>query len=116
MALTLVAVIVVGLPAAILMARFRPARADVVTLVAGPGGWDPPILSVIAGRPFQLQATSWDHIHGLTLASFGISAELAPGVVRRFELTPQEPGAFPFFSHIPCGHDRMQGWLVVTPR
>lgn len=112
-ALGLVVAVVGGLPAAILLPRFLSAPVDEVTIVAGPRGWDPPIIKTTVGRPLRLRAVSWDHTHGLALDAFGIRIELPAGDVQVFELTPHERGVFPFRSHIPCNHDQMQGWLLV---
>lgn len=112
-ALALVAMVVGGLPAAILLARFLSAPVDEVTIVAGPRGWDPPIIAATVGRPLRLRVVSWDHTHGLAVDAFGIRAELPAGALQVFELTPRERGVFPFHSHIPCNHGRMQGWLLV---
>lgn len=105
--------VVAGLPVAILLQRFLTTPFNEVAVVAGPRGWDPPVIRAPAGRPLRLRVVSWDHTHGLALDSFGIRAELSPGAEKVFDLTPRKPGAFPFYSHIPCSHSSMQGWLIV---
>jgi plastocyanin/mono/diheme cytochrome c family protein len=123
-ALAATALIVVGLPAAVLGYQFglRPALAGVRTLdivAAAPeaGGFMPDTFRVTAGETVRLRFSAPDVTHGLAIGpglnlDFG---QIDPGEVKEVDVTFDRPGRYTLYCNTWCSpnHWRMRATIEV---
>ena len=123
-ALAIVLIIIIGLPAAALGYQFglRPALArgvqevEIVGRLPQDGGWSAETVRVEVGKPVRLRVTSVDVVHGFAIGKLGIDAGwIYPGQPKVVEFTPQRAGRYTFYCTTWCsdGHWRMRGTLEV---
>ncbi len=123
-ALLIVLLIVIGLPAATLGYQFglRPRLASdvqeiqIVGRIPEQGGWSVDLIQVQVGKPVRLILTSDDVVHGFAIGKLGVDAGwVYPGQPKVIEFTPQRPGRYTFYCTTWCadGHWRMRGTLEV---
>ena len=123
-AIVVLILILVGLPAAILGYQFvlRPRLADVRTidiLAAAPetGGFQPDSIRVAAGETVRLRFSVPDVAHGIAIGP-GLNLDLGqvdPGEVREVEVTFDQPGRYVYYCNTWCSpsHWRMRGVIEV---
>jgi mono/diheme cytochrome c family protein/plastocyanin len=123
LALGIVLVLLVVLPALLLAAQAWRTRAagvrvvDVVARVPEDGGFSPDSVVLRAGETVRLRLTSPDVVHGLTIPGLGVVVdEIYPGVVTEIDITAKTPGRYAFACTRWCGADhwRMRGAVEVT--
>lgn len=124
-ALFVVAVVVVGIPAALFAyqaSRWLPS-ADGVRVVAmvarapEQGGFSPDRLSLRVGETVRLRISSPDVVHGFAIPGLGVDVtEILPGKVVEVDVTPAAPGRYAFACTRWCSvdHWRMRGVIEVT--
>jgi mono/diheme cytochrome c family protein/plastocyanin len=114
---------VVGLPAAVFIARWTTgsALADRAIEVHGRmpevGGWTPSNLKATVGEPLHLRLTSDDVMHGFAVGKLDQrSVDVEPGKVTEMTITFSRPGKYVFYCTRWCGpnHWRMRGTIEVT--
>jgi cytochrome c oxidase subunit 2 len=93
----------------------QPAR--VVDMEARRFRFTPDEISIKAGEHVVLAVHSLDFIHGLSLPSLGLRADLLPGQVTRITLPLLPAGKVDFLCDNFCGdeHETMHGQLLITP-
>lgn len=126
LALLIIVLIVVGLPAAALAARaglFAPQPAPnerVIELAAAAperGGWQPETVRVAAGERVHFRISGADVMHGFAIGQTDAPpVTVEPGKVTEFVFTPPGPGRYTFYCTVWCSpnHWRMRGTLEVT--
>jgi plastocyanin/mono/diheme cytochrome c family protein len=124
LAIIVLLLILVGLPAAVLGYQFllRPALADVRTIdivAAAPevGGFQPDSIRVPAGETVRLSFSVPDVTHGIAIGP-GLDLDLGhvdPGEVREVEVTFDQPGRYTYYCNTWCSpnHWRMRGTIEV---
>jgi len=123
-ALAIVLLIAVGLPAIILGYQFglRPLlsadvqEVEIVGRLPERGGWSVETVRVQVGKPVRLVLTSDDVVHGFAIGKLGVDAGwVYPGQPKVVEFTPQRAGRYTFYCTTWCadGHWRMRGTLEV---
>lgn len=125
-ALIIVLLILIGLPAMALLARaglFSPQPAPgerVIELTAAApesGGWQPETVRMTAGEQVRFRIRGADVTHGFAIGHTDIpSVTIEPGKVTEFVFTPPQPGRYTFYCTVWCSpnHWRMRGTLEVT--
>ncbi|MFQ5578208.1 MAG: hypothetical protein ACE5G8_14590 [Anaerolineae bacterium] len=124
LALIALALIVAGLPLAVLGYQFalRPALAgvrtvDIVAAAPERGGFQPDTLRFAAGEPVRLRVSASDVTHGLALGpGLGLDfGQLDPGQVKEVELTFDRPGRYTLYCNTWCSpnHWRMRATIEV---
>jgi len=87
-----------------------------VTVVAKEFAYTPPTLTVVAGRPVQLELQNQGVIeHDFVIDAFKVKVGLVrPGKKATVTFVPKAKGSFPFYCSVP-GHKEagMKGTLVV---
>lgn len=107
------------------MALAAAAGPREIPIVLGEYRFTPSQLELVAGETVRLQITNADRLtpHNLSLSGGGLEldVDVAAGQTLEVEITPQEPGNYPFFcanklpfmkSHRERG---MEGALLVRP-
>jgi mono/diheme cytochrome c family protein/plastocyanin len=124
LALIVLLLIVVALPAAILSYQFglRPAWAgvrtiDIVAAAPETGGFSPDPIRVAAGEKLRLRFSVPDVTHGLAIGP-GLGLDLGqvdPGEVKEVELTFEEAGRYTLYCNTWCSpnHWRMRSTIEV---
>lgn len=86
------------------------------TMTAKNWNFEPSKITVKKGDTVRLHIKSVDVDHGFTLAAFGVSTTLKPGVTETVEFTADKVGNHSFFCSVFCGggHKEMRGTLTVT--
>jgi mono/diheme cytochrome c family protein/uncharacterized cupredoxin-like copper-binding protein len=114
--------ILVGMPLAILIARWQQqagAAGQTVEIhgrMAEEGGWTPTDLTARAGEPLHLRLTSGDVMHGFAVGQMDQAPlDVEPGKVTETTLTFDQPGKYVFYCTRWCGanHWRMRGTIEV---
>ncbi len=123
LALTILALILVGLPLGVFgyQYRLRPAASGVRTidiLVATPedGGFQPDSIEVQKGEKVLLRFSVPDVTHGVAIAGLGVdTGQIDPGQVKEVEVTFDQPGTVTFYCNTWCSpnHWRMRGTITV---
>lgn len=140
--LAMVALTVLGLPAAIFWYDGRLARAEpgrVINVIARndqmdgrPGYWlvqrgagwayadagAPAVIQAKQGELVTLRITAADSIHEFALPAYGIKEKVTPGHLTTVHFRVAQAGEFPFLCTAYCGigHWQMGGKLVVEPQ
>jgi cytochrome c oxidase subunit II len=75
----------------------------------------PNTIVVKAGEKVQLDMTSLDDAHGISLPAFKISQDILPGKTSTVTFTAGAVGSYPFHCSVFCGfgHLDMKGEIVV---
>jgi len=87
--------------------------------MADTGGWNSDVLQAEVGRPFHLNLTSDDVVHGFAIGQMDMQAvDVEPGKVTELTLTFDKPGTYTFYCTRWCGvnHWRMRGTIEVSGR
>ncbi|KGF73886.1 hypothetical protein DO97_05875 [Neosynechococcus sphagnicola sy1] len=88
-------------------------QSDIQTVtITVDGGYQPDYVVVKVGQPLRLQFRRQDAnscLEEIQLPDFGISAHLPMNVTTSIELTPQQPGEYPFT----CGMGMYRGTISV---
>ncbi len=109
--------VVLGLPLAVLLARWVRPATELHARIAEAGGWTPADLTVPVGQPLRLRLTSDDVTHGFAIGQSDLPAlDVEPGKVIETTLTFDRPGKYVFYCTRWCGlgHWRMRGAIEVT--
>jgi plastocyanin/mono/diheme cytochrome c family protein len=118
------ALILIGLPAAVLGYQFflRPALAkartiDIVAAAPEAGGFQPENIRVAAGETVRLRFFVPDVTHGIAIGP-GLDIDLGhidPGQVKEIEVTFDEPGRYTLYCNTWCSpnHWRMRSIIEV---
>jgi mono/diheme cytochrome c family protein/plastocyanin len=126
LALIIVLLILVGLPAVTLAARAgllaAPPAANerVIELMAAApesGSWQPETVRVAAGERVRFRIHGADVMHGFAIGQTDVPSDtVEPGKVAEFVFTPPRPGRYTFYCTVWCSpnHWRMRGTLEVT--
>jgi cytochrome c oxidase subunit 2 len=121
LAIGLVLLIIVGLPAATLgyehVVRNRPDHE--FTLVGRNSTWSPKTIHVTQGDVVHLRLTSDDVAHGFLLEGYDVTVDVVyPGKFTYVDFVADKAGTFGFTCTRVCGegHHQMWGELVVEPR
>ncbi len=123
-AVAAIALIVLGLPLAVLGYEhlLRPVLAETRVIdirAAAPeaGGFQPDSIQVAAGEPVTLRFHSTDVVHGVALGpGLGIDlGDIDPGQVKEVTVIFDEPGVYTFYCNTWCSDDhwRMRGVIEV---
>jgi cytochrome c oxidase subunit 2 len=121
LALVIVLLILIGVPAAVLSYRARGGPDDgilVVARTAERGGFQPSRIVVRQGQRVRLRILAEDVTHGFQLLHFGIDAgAIKTGTITTVEFTADRVGDFPFYCSVRCSplHMALMGTLVVEP-
>lgn len=122
--LTVLALILVVLPATILGYQFVLRRAlsdvrtiDIVAAAPEAGGFQPEAIQVAAGETVRLRFSVPDVTHGIAIGP-GLGLDLGhvnPGEVKEIEVTFDRPGRYTFYCNSWCSpnHWRMRGTIEV---
>ena len=124
LALAVVLLIVVGLPAAVLGYQrvYRPWTErdvkvfDLTARAPEGGGWQPEHITVNQGDRVRLRLHGVDVVHGFAIGRLGIAPVVVePGEVKTVEFVAERAGRFTFYCDIWCSpyHYRMRGDLEV---
>jgi len=118
MAIIIVAVIVLGTPAAVFgyQSFLRSQTPNEYTIVGRDGAWDPSSIHVKQGEKVTLRLTSDDVAHGLSIPDLNIDVqEIYPGKWVEVQFTADKPGIYAFFCTVLCSpqHGVMQGQIIV---
>jgi cytochrome c oxidase subunit 2 len=115
-AITMAAVGLIGLGAALVPRTTRSAQEQVIRVTAKKFEYSPDKITVRKDVPVVLEITSLDRDHGFKLRAFGVRADVKPGAPTRVRIVPHKTGRFPFECDVFCGsgHDDMSGELVVV--
>jgi len=114
--------LVVGLPLAVLLLRFKrdfSSNGKTVEIHASmpeQGGWSLDSLSINAGQPLRLRLVSDDVLHSFKIGQSDKPAiDLLPGKTVEASLTFEQPGKYTFYCTRWCGpnHWRMRGTIEV---
>ncbi len=123
-ALIVLGLIVVGLPAAALGYQYglRPATSstrviDIDLRVPADGGFSPGAITVKTGEPVTLRFAAQDVTHGVAIGP-GLDVDLGhvdPGKVKDITLTFEQPGTYTYYCNAWCSPDhwRMRGTIQV---
>jgi len=124
LALSVLSLILVGLPVAALLYQFvlRPALADVRTIdvtarIPEAGGFAPEAIRVAAGETVRLRFSVPDVTHGIAIGP-GLGIDLGhvdPGRVKEVRTTFARPGRYTIYCNTWCSpnHWRMRATIVV---
>lgn len=124
LALLVVLVVVVGIPAALFgyqALRQRPTAGGVriINIAARApeqGGFSPDRIVLQVGETVKLRISAPDVLHGISIPGLGVNVdEILPGKVVEIEVTPQHPGRYAFACIRWCSvdHWRMRGVIEV---
>lgn len=121
LALGLVMLVIVGLPAAIVgyQRYIGGDSGDGFTLVADESAWTPEKLRVRQGELVRLRLTSNDVVHGFLLEDYDVAVDAVyPGESTFVEFVADKAGRFGFVCTRVCGegHHQMWGELIVEAR
>ena len=105
-----------AVPIAAALSRGARSEERVVRIASRKFAFEPDEVTLKAGEPVVLELTTDDVHMGFKAVDLGVRADILPGQVTRLRLTPQKPGAFPFFCDVFCGddHELMSGMLRVV--
>ncbi|OGO73104.1 MAG: hypothetical protein A2Z49_07230 [Chloroflexi bacterium RBG_19FT_COMBO_56_12] len=115
--------LLLGLPLAILIARwFPPGSAAGQTIemharMAESGGWTPSDLTAEVREPLHFRLTSDDVVHGFAIGQSDWPAvDVNPGEVTEATIAFEKPGKYVFYCTRWCGpgHWRMRGVIEVS--
>jgi plastocyanin/mono/diheme cytochrome c family protein len=127
LAITLVLLMLIGLPVASLGYQhwLRPAMAstriiDISAAAPEAGGFQPDSIQVEAGETVTLRFSALDVAHGIAIGP-GLDVDLGyvdPGQVKEVTLTFDRPGTYTFYCNSWCSpnHWRMRGVIQVHDR
>lgn len=123
LALTILVLILVGLPLAIFGYQYglRPALSEMRTIditAAAPeaGGFQPDSIEVQKGEKVLLRFSVPDVTHGVAIAGLGVDVgQIDPGQVKEVEVVFDKPGIVTFYCNTWCSpnHWRMRGTITV---
>lgn len=124
LALSVVLLIVAGLPAAVFGYQrfYRPWAErgikvfDLVARIPEGGGWQPEQITVNQGDRVRLRIHSMDVVHGFAIGRLDIEPVVVrPGEVETVEFVAERAGRFTFYCNAWCSpyHYRMRGDLLV---
>ncbi|MBS1990412.1 MAG: cupredoxin domain-containing protein [Cyanobacteria bacterium SZAS LIN-3] len=91
-------------------------KAQVIKVVAKKFEFSPKKITLKRGQPVVIQLTSEDRLHGFSIPSMDVRADVSPGKVAEVKVTPQKTGEYEFYCDVFCGfgHEDMSGKIVVT--
>ncbi len=118
-ALLLVVLVVVGVPAGVIAYDNISRPTDVIELVGRrplDGNWSQREIHVRVGARVRLRLTSEDVTHGFLVPDFNVNAGLiSPGKFKTVEFVADRPGTFKFYCNNLCSHEHgaMIGYLIV---
>ena len=122
LALAIVLLVVVGIPAAVLsyQALGRGGRDDILVVIRTTerGGFSPSRIVVRQGQRVRLRLLAEDVTHGFQLLHLGVDAgAIKTGTIKTVEFTADRTGEFPFYCSVRCSrlHMALMGTLVVEP-
>ena len=117
MARILLVSLIVGMIAAIVVARRTAQAVEIHAVMPEKGGWLPGNLTAEVNVPLDLRLTSDDVMHGFAVGQQPWPAvDVKPGQVTEISLTFDEPGTYTYYCTRWCGpnHWRMRGTIEVT--
>jgi len=87
-----------------------------VTMVSRMWSFDPPEMSVPAGRPVTFRLTSPDVLHGFEIVGTNVNAMVVPGYVSQVTTIFPRAGEYLIVCHEYCGvgHHMMAAKITVT--
>lgn len=102
-----------------LVLTMRPLRADtarVIEIVARRFEFEPEVIPLRVGEEVILQVTSIDYLHGFSIPSLAIRADIAAGQTFRATIRPPRAGTYVIVCDNFCGdeHDDMSGKIVAS--
>ncbi len=123
LALTTLALILVGLPLGIFGYQYglRPALTgmrtiDLIAAAPEAGGFQPDSIEVQKGEKIRLRFSVPDVTHGVAIAGLGVDiGQIDPGQVKEVEVVFDKPGVVTFYCNTWCSpnHWRMRGTVTV---
>jgi cytochrome c oxidase subunit II len=98
-----------------LRARSAESAPRVVKLVAQRFHYTPNEIELKPGEAVQLEITSLDFIHGLSIPDLKLRADLPPGRVTLLRVQFNKAGSYDFLCDNFCGseHEEMSGKFIV---
>ena len=114
--------LVIGLPLAVLLARWLEPRlqdgrvVEIRARMPENGGWNPTDLEATVGETLHLRLIADDVMHGFAIGQSDLPVvDMKPGEVNEIELTFNRPGKYTFYCTRWCGanHWRMRGTIEV---
>jgi cytochrome c oxidase subunit 2 len=95
--------------------RAQP-KVRTVEIAAKKFEYMPPEITLKRGEPVNIELVAIDRIHGFSLKSLGIRADVKPDQPVVVHLVPEKTGTFVFACDIFCGddHEDMQGVIKVV--
>ena len=112
----MVIILVVGVSAAALVARWSDQRIEIHAAMPEAGGWMPENLVAQVDEPLTLRLISDDVMHGFAIGQSDRPAvDVVPGKAIEVTLLFDEPGTYTFYCTRWCGanHWRMRGTISV---
>jgi len=109
--------IMIGIPMALVLARWANPAIELRARLAEAGGWTPADLTADVGQPLTLHLTSDDVMHGFAIGQSDAPAlDVPPGTMVETTLTFERPGKYTFYCTRWCGlgHWRMRGTIEVS--
>jgi cytochrome c oxidase subunit 2 len=118
-AVGVVVLLVLGLPAVTLGYQHIAGSDNEFTLVGANSTWNPRTIRVTQDDVVRLRLTSDDVMHGFLLEDYDVAVEAVyPGKFSYVEFVADKAGTFGFVCTNVCGdgHHQMWGELIVEPR
>ncbi len=93
----------------------KEPELKVFTIEARQWEFSPAVITVNQGDRVQLNVTSTDVQHGISILTFGVSANLQPGKTVTLDFIADKKGTFSMVCSVFCGagHGSMKGSLIV---
>ncbi len=123
LALTILALILIGLPLVVFGYQYglRPALGgirtiDIIAAAPEDGGFQPDSIEVQKGEKVRLRFSVPDVTHGVAIAGLGVDlGQIDPGQVKEVEVVFDKPGVVTFYCNTWCSpnHWRMRGTVTV---